>query len=95
LYAAWKGVVGDQNISWSRFNGSVWAPQQSLAGADTSVGPSIAVFTSLLYMVWKGLSGDQRIFYSRFDGTAWAAQQQISGAGTSPDLAKKNNARGA
>jgi hypothetical protein len=59
------------------------------------VGPSIAVFTSLLYMVWKGLSGDQRIFYSRFDGTAWAAQQQISGAGTSPDLAKKNNAGGA
>jgi hypothetical protein len=95
LYSAWRGAVGDQTISWSKFNGAVWTPQRPLAGSGSSVGPCLAAFNDLLYMVWKGASGDEQIYYSTFNGTAWTAQQQVPGAGNSPDLTKKNAARGA
>jgi hypothetical protein len=90
LYAAWKGVTGDERIWWSSFDGRSWAPQlQIVDGVGTSigssVGPSIAVFNGRLYAVWKGIFGDQHIWWSSFDGQSWAPQLQISGVATSPE----------
>jgi hypothetical protein len=36
LFAAWKGMLGDQAIWFSHFNGSAWAAQQIIPGVGTS-----------------------------------------------------------
>ena len=90
LYAAWKGVTGDDRMFWSSFDGSTWAPQQSPAiGGGSSTGPALAVFNNLLYAAWKGVTGDDRMFWSSFDGSSWAPQQVGIGGGSSagPSLA--------
>jgi len=89
LYMAWKGMEFDDRIFWSRFDGSNWAPQQSVPGIGTSSGVALGVFDGKLYMAWKGMASDQAIWWSSFDGSNWAAQQQVNGVGTStvPGLA--------
>jgi len=91
LYAAWKGMYGDQILWWSTFNGTSWAQQRQIPGALSSVGPDIGVFGNALYMVWKGMLGDQRIWWSTFNGAGWAPQQVVPGVGTSTDLVAKTN----
>ncbi len=83
LYAAWKGSSGDERIWYSSFDGTNWAPQQSMPDPiATSFRPSLAVlnvgFSQLLYAAWKGSNDDTRIWYSSFDGTNWAPQKTIS-----------------
>ncbi len=93
LYAAWKGVKGDQRMFWSSFDGNTWTPQQVGIGGGTSQGPSLAVFQDRLYAAWKGVEGDQRMFWSSFDGNTWTPQQPGIGGGTSvgPSLAVFQN----
>ena len=79
LYAAWKGMGGDQRMFWSSFDGTSWLPQQGGLGGGTSVGPALAVFDGLLYAAWKGSGADERIFWSSFDGNRWSAQQPDPG----------------
>jgi hypothetical protein len=79
LYAAWTGSDGDQQLYYSSFDGSNWAPQAQISG-ESSIGPSLATFNGLLYAVWQGSGGDQQLWYSSFDGSSWAPQAQIPGA---------------
>jgi hypothetical protein len=39
LLAAWKGMLGDQGLWWSSFDGQAWAPQQQIQGVWTSPEP--------------------------------------------------------
>ena len=87
LYAAWKGMLADQSLWFSFFNGTSWAPQQTIPGVFSSIGPSICVLGNFLYAAWKGMLGDQRIWYTRYNGVNWAPQQIVPGVGTSSDLA--------
>jgi hypothetical protein len=84
LYAAWKGSGGDERIWYSSFDGTSWAPQQSLPDPiRTSTRPSLTVLpwtvfsNPVLYAAWKGGDGDERIWYSSFDGTSWASQEPL------------------
>jgi hypothetical protein len=44
MYAAWKGVTGDQRMFWSTFNGSAWAPEERGVEVGSSHGPALATF---------------------------------------------------
>jgi hypothetical protein len=85
LYMAWKGIQGDQQMYFSSFDGTNWAPQQKIYGIATSSRPSLGAFGSLLYMAWKGESNDQSIYYNYMDSSNgnWTAQQRVGGVGTS------------
>jgi hypothetical protein len=36
LFAAWKGMLGDERIWYSHYNGATWAAQQIVPGVGTS-----------------------------------------------------------
>jgi hypothetical protein len=42
LYAAWRGADGDQQVYFSSFDGSGWAPQQVIPGAGSGPAPAPA-----------------------------------------------------
>jgi hypothetical protein len=90
LYAAWKGVPGDDRLFYSPFNGSTWAAQALVPGSS-STGASLAVFNGSLYAAWKGEGGDQRLWFSSFNGSAWAPQREMTGfSSVGPSLAVFN-----
>ncbi|WP_155631735.1 hypothetical protein [Burkholderia stagnalis] len=64
LFAAWRGVEGDQRMFWSMFDGYTWSPQQEGVGGGTAVRPALAAFGGKLYAAWKGVSHDDRMFWS-------------------------------
>jgi uncharacterized protein YkwD len=64
LFAAWKGVNGDQRMFWSSFDGNQWAPQQGGLGGGSTHGPSLAVFNNQLFAAWKGADPDQTMYWS-------------------------------
>ena len=83
LYVGYKAEPGDKRIFVSFFDGTTWAPQQML-GANSSIGPSLAVFNNILYAVYKGEHADQRAFLvSTSNGNTWNTQQLISGLSSS------------
>ena len=89
LFAAWAGSDSDQQLWYSTFNGSSWAPPAQIPG-ESSVGPSLAVGPGgTLYAAWKGSGSDETLWYSSFNGSSWAPQAQIPGAASSvgPSLA--------
>ena len=91
LYMAWRGV-GDQNLYWTSFDGTSWAPQQRLDTASSSTGPTLAAMNGKLWMAWKGYATDSHIYYSSFDGARWAPQAVVPGVSTSygPSLTEYN-----
>jgi roadblock/LC7 domain-containing protein len=93
LYAAWKGVVGDDRLFYASHAGNAWSAVKVVPGVASSVGPALAVFGGKLYAAWKGAGNDQRIWYSSFNGTNWAPQQILPGVFTShgPSLAVLGN----
>jgi len=84
LYAAWKGIKGDDGIYWSAFDGTAWSAfgpaQAKVPNVGTNWAPSIAAIESnqedKLYAAWAGIN-NEGIYWSTFDGTNWAAQQKI------------------
>jgi hypothetical protein len=92
LFAAWKGVEGDQRMFFSSFDGNAWSGQLPGVGGGTSDGPSLAVFNDRLFAAWKGVEGDTRMFSSHFDGSTWSPEHSGVGRGTShgPSLAPFN-----
>jgi hypothetical protein len=85
LYAAWKGAPDDDQIFYSRWNGSgQWAPASPMSsgtvGGNTSAGPSLGVFGGDVYAAWKGEWSDPRLFFAKFNGSAWENQVQIPNA---------------
>ena len=67
LGMAWKGIVGDDRIFYSVFDGTKWVPQIPIPCVSTSCGPSLAPYAKFwmhtksfdpiardLYGVWKG-----------------------------------------
>lgn len=65
LFAAWRGVEGDERMFWSMFDGHSWSPQQEGVGGGSAVRPALAAFRGKLYAAWKGVRGDDRMFWSR------------------------------
>jgi hypothetical protein len=83
LVAAWKGSGSDQQLYYSSFDGSSWAPPATIPGTDSSIGPSLCEFSGRLYAAWKGSGSDQQLYYSSFDGSSWAAPATIPGTDSS------------
>jgi hypothetical protein len=81
LYMAWRGV-SDQNIFFSRFDGSNWLPQNTVPGVGTSATPALAVLNDRLVMVWKGIDNNQDVWFTTYDGFSWATQAPVPGVGT-------------
>jgi len=84
LYAAWKGKTGDQGLYYTQYDGNgEWSeqgqPQLPIPYAQSSVGPSLAVFMGTLYAAWKGPTGDQGLYYAYYDGTEWSSEQEPPG----------------
>jgi len=89
LYAAWKGVSGDDSLYYSNGPDAV-----GIIPGNSSACPSLAAFTPAgqtrpkLFAGYKGQPGDMRVFVSSFDGQNWA-QQIVLGSNSSigPSLA--------
>ena len=92
LYAAWKGSddydqLNDQ-LWYTSFDGSSWAPQATIPGTDGSsgslVGASLAVFDNKLYAAWRTTANarQEQLDYSSFDGSSWASPAVIPGTVT-------------
>src|SRR5215217_4167538 len=100
VYAAWKGVTGDERMYSTYWNGTDWggSQQEQITTGLTSIGPSIAAYqypfsvTNRLYMAWKGVTGDERMYYSYYDGNNWEPQKFAVGmTSVGPSLAVFNN----
>jgi len=61
MFAAWKGLNGDERIWYASYSGT-WSDQQEVPGAGTSYGPSLAI-GKFLILAWKGVEGDGRIWW--------------------------------
>jgi hypothetical protein len=90
LYMAWTDSV--QNIMFSFYNGSEWAPETKvIAGVvvGSSNGPALAPYENFLYMTWKGAGYDSGIYWSRYNGSTWSPQQKVAniGTGVGPSMA--------
>jgi len=79
LYAAWKGITGDQRLFYAYFDGTKWWPQQQIPNVGSSVGPVLATDPtgSILYAAWKGTTGDQSLYYATFYDSSWSDQQKF------------------
>ena len=62
LFAAWKGMDGDQGLWYSSFDGASWAPQRQISNVASSVGPALETHGGALWAVWKGWFGDQSMW---------------------------------
>ena len=74
VYAIWKGVIGDEGLYYSHFDGNAWAPQQLVPGVASSEGAALAGYGDRLFAIWKGAGADQNLWFSSFDGSTWAPQ---------------------
>ena len=54
LYAAWKGVPGDERIYYSVWNGNAPSSPDTSMGGVTSTGPSLTAFNGAVFATWKG-----------------------------------------
>ena len=81
LYAAWKGVPGDERIYYSVWNGNApWSPDTSMGGV-TSTGPSLTAFNGAVFAAWKGEWTDTRLFFSSLGANPiWSPLELIPGA---------------
>jgi hypothetical protein len=55
LYVLSRGL--DSSIAWSTFDGTSWAPPQTMANAATSSRLNLAVYKGKLYAACTGLEG--------------------------------------
>jgi len=77
LYAAFKGGPDDDQIYYSKWNGSgKWSTPATLGG-NTSAGPSLGGFNNTLYAAWKGEWSDPRVFFAKYNGSHWEPQSQM------------------
>jgi hypothetical protein len=80
VYAAWKGVVGDEGLYFGVLTDSTWDDRGSAIPGNSNVGPALAATASgLIYAAWKGKNDDQRLFYAWYDASTdtWSGQTQI------------------
>ncbi len=81
LCMAWRGI-DDQDIWFSRYDGSNWTPQARVPGVGTSASPALAVVDDRLVMVWKGTGTHEDVWFSTFDGSSWRPQAPVPNVGT-------------
>jgi hypothetical protein len=68
IYAAWRGVPGDQGLYYTRFrkdpgeSSGKWSTQSKIPNVGSSDGPAMAYFKGHLYLAWKGVKGDSGIY---------------------------------
>jgi hypothetical protein len=66
VFAAWRGVPGDQGLYFTQLRkeggAPVWSAQSNIPGVGSSDGPAIAYFQNRLYLAWKGIEGDSGIY---------------------------------
>lgn len=72
----------DSTIYLSRTaNGKNWAPQMSVSGATSVVGPAMAVFYSRIFMAWKAKDSDHVYIASTTDSYEWTTPYEKSDMG--------------
>jgi len=57
LYAAWKGVLGDQTLYTSTHSGSSWSTPTTI-GYLSNGDPALATLGNNVYAAWRGWDGD-------------------------------------
>jgi len=85
LFMAWRGILGDQHLFWSTFDGTNWSDQHRLGDRTSFDGPSLAVLDRHLYMFWRGGTGideeDLRVLFSVYRGgtgdDAWSPPKPV------------------
>ncbi len=84
---AWAAFDGsDDEILWSRFDGSAWSPPRPIAedNAVPDVTPSLFATGGGALAAWSRFDGnDYRLSISRFDGERWSAPSLAGPAGSS------------
>jgi Matrixin len=80
LVMAWKSSH-DEQIYWSKFDGTNWSPQAAIPGRATSHAPALAAFGDRLFMFWKGSGNDTRIFQATLPAGSlgiWSGGEEVS-----------------
>lgn len=79
LFMAWRGVLGDESIYWSTFDGSGWSDQHQVPNRVSGDAPALVPYGTDLYLVWRGGDTldeqDFAIYSSRYlGGLDWSPQ---------------------
>jgi len=82
---AWRGIGDDLNLWYAvSADGVSWSPQQTVPGAASADGPSLAWDGNLLWMAWRGIGDDQGLYYATWDlRNPWSSINPIPGRGSS------------
>ncbi|QCX81532.1 hypothetical protein C9F11_39750 [Streptomyces sp. YIM 121038] len=79
-FMAWKGVTGDEQVWWNRWDNGSWSVPQRVPGALSSAGVALAGPPGgPLYLTWRG-SGEEGIWVARFDGSSWTWPERVPDA---------------
>jgi len=84
LYAAWRGVGGNDGIYYATLNtANGWSGQTRIPNVGTSTGVALTAFDNRLYAVWKGVGSDDGIYFASMNASnTWTSQTKIPGVGT-------------
>jgi hypothetical protein len=78
----WKGIDTNQDVWFTTYDGSSWAPQSPVPRVGTNSGVSLSAGPDRIFMAWRGVDGDPSLYYTTYDGTAWGAQHNYFGTGS-------------
>jgi hypothetical protein len=70
LYCLHRGAGSDEEIWWTRFNGTSWSPDVKM-NASTKNAPALAVHDGKLHVLYKW-NKDNSIWYITFNGSSWS-----------------------
>jgi Bacterial tandem repeat domain 1 len=82
LFMAWRGVIGDEHLYWSTFDGNSWSPQHPIVGPVSGDAPWLVPFGPDLFLMWRGGNfldeSDLVIYYSKYlGGMNWSPQTPL------------------
>ena len=93
LYMAWRGPDHDEQLRWSRFDGTAWTSPTLFKGAS-SHGPALTATKSEMSMAWKGAGADTLLWRARY-ADRWSVQTSAVGNSThGPSLCIISNQAG-
>ncbi|MFF3860049.1 hypothetical protein [Streptomyces sp. NPDC002209] len=67
--------AGDNQLVWSRYDGTAWSTPQPIGSAHTDRPPTLAVHQDRLHTTYSG--GDNRIYHAWYDGQKWDQIRKI------------------
>jgi hypothetical protein len=93
IVAAWKGEHTDDRLFFASYSPSSqsWSNAQQIAGASSSIGPSLTAIGNTVYAGWIGANNDQTLYFAALNQSTsqWTLLPGIAGASSiiGPSLA--------